>query len=175
MQANKPCNKTSTVIYTMHGWNHELPKGVKLWRSGNNSKPLMSHSQETIISHSMIKFNVKYSSDLWPYRTPTGFVIFQTSLLKSKDIWCEKMHMASILVRYGCRWHSDKPYLTRLWLVRYDLSECYLNPYRARMDTICISTRTLLWSRKVMNSSGINPYRTNLKSSYSISGNYTKW
>ena len=59
--------------------------------------------------------------------------------LKFKDISCEKMHMLSILVRYGFRWHSDKPYRTRLRLVRYGLSECHLNPYRTRMDTICIS------------------------------------
>ena len=45
-------------------------------------------------------------------------------------ISCEKMHMISILVRYGFRWHSDKPYRTRLRLVRYGLSECHLNPYR---------------------------------------------
>ena len=36
--------------------------------------------------------------------------------------------MASILVLYGFRWHSDKPYRTRLRLVRYGLSECHLNP-----------------------------------------------
>ena len=54
-------------------------------------------------------------------------------------ISCEKMHMASILVLYGFRWHSDKPYRTRLRLVRYGLSECHLNPYRTRMDDICIS------------------------------------
>ena len=57
-------------------------------------------------------------------------------------ISCEKMHMISILVRYGFRWHSDKPYRTRLRLVRYGLSECHLNPYRTRMDTICISSLT---------------------------------
>ena len=45
------------------------------------------------------------------------------------------MHMASILVQYGFRWHSDKPYQTRLRLVRYDLSD----PYRTQMDAICIS------------------------------------
>ena len=59
--------------------------------------------------------------------------------LKFMVISCEKMHMISILVRYGFRWHSDKPYRTRLRLVRYGLSECHLNPYRTRMDTICIS------------------------------------
>ena len=59
--------------------------------------------------------------------------------LKFMVILCEKMHMISILVRYGFRWHSDKPYQTRLRLVRYGLSECHLNPYRTRMDTICIS------------------------------------
>ena len=37
------------------------------------------------------------------------------------------------------RWHTDKPYRTRLRLVRYGLSECHLNPYRTRMDVICIS------------------------------------
>ena len=47
--------------------------------------------------------------------------------------------MISILVRYGFRWHSDKPYRTHLRLVRYGLSACQLNPYRTRMDTICIS------------------------------------
>ena len=49
------------------------------------------------------------------------------------------MHMASILVRYVFRGHSDKPYQPRLRLVRYRLSECHLNPYRTRMDAICIS------------------------------------
>ena len=43
-----------------------------------------------------------------------------------------------ILVRYGSRWHSDS-----LRLVRYGLSECHLNPYRTRMDTICISSGQL--------------------------------
>ena len=59
--------------------------------------------------------------------------------LKFKGLSCEKMHMASILVLYGFRWHSVKPYRTRLRLIRYGLSECHLNPYRTRMDTICIS------------------------------------
>ena len=62
--------------------------------------------------------------------------------LKFKVISCEKMHMISIRVRYGFRWHSDKPYRTRLRLVRHDLSEWHLNPYRTRMDTICISCWT---------------------------------
>ena len=60
--------------------------------------------------------------------------------LKFMVIWCEKMYMISIIVRYGFRWHSDKPYRTRLRLIRYGLSECHLNPYRTRMDTICISS-----------------------------------
>ena len=85
-------------------------------------------------------FNVKYSSDRTPYRTQRGFVIFQIVLflmeLKFKGMLCEKMHMASILMRYRFIWHSDKPYRTRLQLVRYDLSECHLNPYRTQMDTI---------------------------------------
>ena len=50
----------------------------------------------------------------------------------------EDMHMVSILVRYGFRWHSDKPYRTSRRRVRYGLSECHLNPYRTRMDIICI-------------------------------------
>ena len=48
------------------------------------------------------------------------------------------MHMVSIRVRYGFRWHSDKPYRTSRRRVRYGLSECHLNPYRTRMDIICI-------------------------------------
>ena len=46
--------------------------------------------------------------------------------------------MASILVRYGLRWHSDKPYRTSRRRVRYGLSECHLNTYHTRMDAICI-------------------------------------
>ena len=48
------------------------------------------------------------------------------------------MHMASIRVRYGFRWHSDKPYRTSRRRVQYGLSECHLNTYRTRMDIICI-------------------------------------
>ena len=48
------------------------------------------------------------------------------------------MHMASIRVRYGFRWHSDKSYRTSRRRVWYVLSECHLNPYRTRMDAICI-------------------------------------
>ena len=50
----------------------------------------------------------------------------------------DDMHMVSIRVRYGFRWHSDKPYRTSRRRVRYGLSECHLNPYRTRMDIICI-------------------------------------
>ena len=35
-------------------------------------------------------------------------------------------------MRYGYRWHSDKPYQTSLM--------CHLNPYRMRMDVISISS-----------------------------------
>ena len=92
--------------------------------------------------------NVKHSSDLTPYRTLWFFgggcdisiMCFFVVKLKFMVISCEKMHMISILVRYGFRWHSDKPYRTRLRLVRYGLSECHLNPCRTRMDTICISS-----------------------------------
>ena len=91
---------------------------------------------------------VKHSSDLTPYRTlwfvEEVVMCFFVVKLKFMVISCEKMHMISILVRYGFRWHSDKPYRTRLRLVRYGLSECHLNPYRTRMDTICISYH---WSR----------------------------
>ena len=52
--------------------------------------------------------------------------------------WWYDMHMVSIRVRYGFRWHSDKPYRTSRRRVRYGLSECQLNPYRTRMDIICI-------------------------------------
>ena len=38
----------------------------------------------------------------------------------------------------ACRWHSDKSYRTSRRRVRYGLSECHLNPYRTRMDIICI-------------------------------------
>ena len=64
-----------------------------------------------------------------------------------KDISCEKLHMLSILGRYGFRWHSGKPYRTRLRLTRYGLSECHLNPYRTRMYTICISYQTTTLSQ----------------------------
>ena len=63
--------------------------------------------------------------------------------IKFKVISYKKMHMISILVRNGFRWHSDKPYRTRLRLIRYGLSECHLNPYRTRMDTICISYHSI--------------------------------
>ena len=39
------------------------------------------------------------------------------------------------------RWHADKPYRTRLRLVRCGLSACHLNPYRTRMDVTCISSQ----------------------------------
>ena len=45
-------------------------------------------------------------------------------------------YMASIRVRYGFRWHSDKPYRTSRRRVRYGLSECQLTPYRTSMDAI---------------------------------------
>ena len=48
------------------------------------------------------------------------------------------MHMASIRVRYGFRWHSVKPYRTSHRPFRYDLSECHLNSYRTRIDVIYI-------------------------------------
>ena len=55
--------------------------------------------------------------------------------------------MASILMLHGFRWHSDKPYQTRLRLVRYVLSECHLNPYCTQMDAIC----TYSWLLSYMN------------------------
>ena len=50
----------------------------------------------------------------------------------------EDMHMVSIWVRYGFRWHSDKLYRMSHRRVRYGFSECHLIPYRTRMDIICI-------------------------------------
>ena len=60
----------------------------------------------------------------------------------------DDMHMVSIRVRYGFRWHSDKPYRTNRRRVRYGLSEFHLNPYRKRMDVMCIFSHEipLNWS-----------------------------
>ena len=98
-------------------------------------------------SYSMIMLQCK--AQFWSYAISQyvvcsggcdiSIMCFFVVKLKFKDIACEKMHMLSILARYGFRWHSDKPYRTRLRLVRYGLSECHLNLYRTRMDTICIS------------------------------------
>ena len=104
------------------------------------------------ISHSVdhtprLSHNVKYSSDLTPYHTlwiasgtyNISIMCFFVVKLKFKVILCEKLHIISILVRYWIIWHSDKPYRTSLRLVRYGLSESHLNPYRTRMDAICLS------------------------------------
>ena len=95
---------------------------------------LARHDQVLMLSTVLIWRHIALCGlhwDLWYFKLVFNF--------KFKGISCAKMHMASIIVRYGLRWHSDKPYQTRLRLIRYDLSECHLNPYRTRMDATCIS------------------------------------
>ena len=90
-----------------------------------NAFNLLNYNDICLYKHSRtprLCCNVKHSSDLTPYRTlwfVEVVVIFQLESmcffvvkLKFMVISCEKMHMISILVRYGFRWHSDKPYRT---------------------------------------------------------------
>ena len=106
--------------------------------------------------------NVKHSSDLTPYRTlwfAEEVVIFQlcVSLLWNLNLW---LFRARKCIWYPFfRWHSDKPYRTRLRLVRYGLSECHLNPYRTRMDTICISSSSRNF-KKMLHLMGDGHYNT---------------
>ena len=125
-------------------FNQRIASDYYIVTSYLNAFNLLNYNDICLYKHSRtprLCCNVKHSSDLTPYRTlwfVEVVVIFQLESmcffvvkLKFMVISCEKMHMISILVRYGFRWHSDKPYRQYI--------ELNLNPYRTRMDTICIS------------------------------------
>ena len=89
-------------------------------------------------------YNVKYSSDLTPYRT----LWFSAGVCDISNELCFLMEFKFNVFRVRkCIWHPFSCDMglngtlteTHLRLVRYGVSECHLNPYRTQMDAICTS------------------------------------